>query len=381
MVNKLLPTEFAPVELASEKALKQQSDIIADQALLVGVLNGVSTAVVILNPERQIVFGNKAMLDFLSKNDLNDITGKRVGDVFGCVHARESDSGCGTTLFCRMCGAVHAILSSQKGNTDVQECRITLEEKRGALDLRIMAAPLVVNGEEFSIISVQDIADEKRKEALERIFFHDLMNTASGLQGFSRLLSSASEEALSSYSSTITNLADRLVDEIEAQRQISQAENERLKIQSGSSNTIDVLNKVREGYLEHEVARERHIEVDDGAIGLDFFTDETLLIRVLGNMIKNALEAIKPGEAVSLSCRQVGDNIRFSVWNPGEIPTEVRLQIFQRSFSTKALGRGLGTYSIKLLSENYLKGKVGFTTSAADGTLFYGDYPADLKAD
>ena len=46
------------------------------------------------------------------------------------------------------------------------------------------------------------------------------------------------------------------------------------------------------------------------------------------------------------------------------------MKIFQRSFSTKGEGRGLGTYSMKLLTERYLGGRVSFTTSADEGTIF-----------
>jgi sensor histidine kinase regulating citrate/malate metabolism len=49
--------------------------------------------------------------------------------------------------------------------------------------------------------------------------------------------------------------------------------------------------------------------------------------------------------------------------------------IFQRSFSTKGFGRGLGTYSIRLLTERYLKGSVSFTSSALSGTIFRVRYP------
>jgi sensor histidine kinase regulating citrate/malate metabolism len=63
--------------------------------------------------------------------------------------------------------------------------------------------------------------------------------------------------------------------------------------------------------------------------------------------------------------------IYFSIKNPGLIPAEVQSQIFQRSFSTKGKGRGLGTYSIKLLTERYLNGSVGFTSSIERGTEFF----------
>mgnify|MGYP006293419399 CR=1 len=37
--------------------------------------------------------------------------------------------------------------------------------------------------------------------------------------------------------------------------------------------------------------------------------------------------------------------------------------LFKRSFSTKGVGRGIGTYSMKLFGEKYLKGKVDFKNS------------------
>jgi sensor histidine kinase regulating citrate/malate metabolism len=52
------------------------------------------------------------------------------------------------------------------------------------------------------------------------------------------------------------------------------------------------------------------------------------------------------------------------------MPEEVKMQLFQRSFSTKGEGRGIGTYSIRLLTENYLNGKVSFISNKTDGTVF-----------
>ena len=60
------------------------------------------------------------------------------------------------------------------------------------------------------------------------------------------------------------------------------------------------------------------------------------------------------------------------------MPPEVQLQVFNRSFSTKGNGRGIGTYSIKLLCERYLKGKVSFVSSAEQGTIFKVTLPLAL---
>ncbi|HOX23196.1 MAG TPA: ATP-binding protein, partial [Elusimicrobiales bacterium] len=61
---------------------------------------------------------------------------------------------------------------------------------------------------------------------------------------------------------------------------------------------------------------------------------------------------------------------------PTPMEEAVRVRIFQRSFSTKGSGRGLGTYSIRLLTEKYLRGKASL---AADehGTTFIITLPAD----
>jgi sensor histidine kinase regulating citrate/malate metabolism len=82
------------------------------------------------------------------------------------------------------------------------------------------------------------------------------------------------------------------------------------------------------------------------------------------------LEATKAGGTVSLGAEVNAADCTFWCQNDGAIPREVALQIFQRSFSTKGRGRGIGTYSIKLLGERYLGGQVSFTSMPETGTRF-----------
>ena len=65
------------------------------------------------------------------------------------------------------------------------------------------------------------------------------------------------------------------------------------------------------------------------------------------------------------------NNIKF-------IPRDIQLQIFNRSFSTKGQNRGLGTYSMKLLS-SFLKGDINFTSSEENGTTFNAEYPIKIE--
>lgn len=96
---------------------------------------------------------------------------------------------------------------------------------------------------------------------------------------------------------------------------------------------------------------------------------------MIGNLIKNALEASSPGQTVTVTFEN-GASPKFSVHNQSVMPEPVKLQIFQRSFSTKAAhGRGIGTYSVKMLAERYLKGNVSFRSEPGEGTTFSVTFP------
>ena len=101
-----------------------------------------------------------------------------------CIRWRLEPWGCGTATFCRTCGVLRAILNSQHCDVpDVQECHILSEMNEGvtALDLRVRATPIIIAGERLTVFAMQDIADENRCAVLERLFFHDILNTADEL--------------------------------------------------------------------------------------------------------------------------------------------------------------------------------------------------------
>ena len=106
------------------------------------------------------------------------------------------------------------------------------------------------------------------------------------------------------------------------------------------------------------------------------WTDEVLLGRVIGNLIKNALEASASGQTVTVAFENKRQPL-FAIHNPSVMPEAVQLQMFQRSFSTRrGRGRGIGSYSVKLLTEKYLKGKVWFVSRETEGTTFFVALPS-----
>jgi K+-sensing histidine kinase KdpD len=119
------------------------------------------------------------------------------------------------------------------------------------------------------------------------------------------------------------------------------------------------------------VAQGKPLRVEDKTGGLTFKVDSWLLQRVLGGMVMNALEASAEGDEVRLTAEVSGSLLTFSVWNRQVIPVEVTKRIFEQNFTTHAeLGRGMGTYFMKVIGEQSLGGKVDFSTSATGGTVF-----------
>jgi signal transduction histidine kinase len=377
-------TQFASAERATFETLQQQQDLFADAGFMLEIIDAVPDGLVVLNEQRQIVYSNQAFCQAV-QIDSDSAVGLRPGEAFNCIHAFESDGGCGTTEFCSTCGAVRAILKAQKGAKDVQECRIIRHSHDGAedaLDLRVWATPIQLNGDAYTIFAVNDISNEKRRRILERVFFHDIRNTAGAIQGLAELVALADDPAELQefdFGGLLDQASHQLLDEIEAQRQLLAAENEELELEPRRIQSLLLLQDVKKIYDRHIVSEERLIQLDPQSENGEMLTDPTLLKRVVGNMVKNALEACKPGETVTIGCGRFGEYIRFWVHNPAHMPRDVQLQIFQRSFSTKGNGRGLGTYSMKLLSERYLNGRVTFKSSPHEGTVFIGLYPSRVN--
>jgi hypothetical protein len=123
------------------------------------------------------------------------------------MHSRETPGGCGIAESCKVCGAFLAIYRGLRGESSLEECRMTLAGGT-SLDLRVWARPFDLDNERFLFLSIQDISDEKRRQALEKIFFHDLLNTAGGLQSISEIIEDSAPEELRELREIIASLSE-----------------------------------------------------------------------------------------------------------------------------------------------------------------------------
>ena len=384
---------FAPAERDSPGEILASPAVSEARGIYGTVLDLLPDMVFVANARRQVVYANSAALQGLGRSQA-EATGDRLGELLGCMHATENPGGCGTSKACKVCGAVGTILEALDVDGRVsREARITTRGKAGleSIEALVTALAFAVQKEKFVLVTLKDRRDSERRLVLERIFFHDVMNGLASIQAGISLLGmqdGGNAETQNLYR-RLASAASTLVDEVNQQRDIILMEVGELQPTFRPTDLVSLARLIIGNFEFNQAAQGKSMILDcgpcggaggaDGAGGdasLVVETDPVLLGRVLQNMIKNAVEASTPGEEVRISLGQEGEGFVLAVHNSAFISPEDQLQVFQRSFSTKGRGRGLGTYSMRMLTEGYLRGRIGFSSTKAGGTSFWVILPA-----
>jgi len=174
----------------------------------------------------------------------------------------------------------------------------------------------------------------------------------------------------------------RLKKEVEAQRALLDNDMSEYVPDISTFTISAVFQELGDFYRKHPKTTGKNLKFEMKCDDLVVQSDASLIVRVLCNMITNALEASEPGQTVRIWAELTAEGIMFGVWNHQPVPEAIRLRIFQRNYSTKSgLGRGLGAYSMKLFGEKILGGRIDFITSEEDGTTFHFVLPKKILLD
>lgn len=365
---------FDPAHRLSDEEVALELKAISKSPIMIAVLDAAGTDMLVLNRQLQIVVSNRRAESRKSMPDPLQMHGRRLGEVYSCINAKESPAGCGAADHCNYCGALKVILSSlEKGQSVSGECVMRTKTKsgNGAGEFEVTATPIEIEERRFVVVSLNDISDQKRRELLERVFVHDLKNTLTGLIGWSDLLAQNPAEDTEKTASRVSAIARNIAEEIENHRLLILAESGQFTATFQDVSVAEILLPLKLLFGRHELAYTKQILLSEPIPNRFIHTDPAVLRRVLINMVTNALEATPKNGVVRIDFGQNEKRVTFSVWNEGVIPTEVAAHIFKRSFSTKAaVGRGLGTYSMKLFGEDVLGGKISFQSTGSKGTVF-----------
>lgn len=361
-------------ERKTKSTLIKDYELICSNALAVSILNAMPIATMLLNQQRQLIYGNQALLDLMGIESITTLLGQKPGELIGCMNEKTGFDGCGTSPSCKVCGALKAINNCLDNGSGSAEGSINTAF--GPLNIAIKAETIVIDGQEFILFSLQDISDEKKRLLLERIFYHDILNTAHNVSGMTELLASGDfEDSKEQFLGMLMKSATKLIDEINTHRLITHESYTEQISKPVVINSIDLFNEMVTEFNSFMVIDSQFI-LDNRSEDFNFKANRVLIRRVITNMIKNAFEA--EGEFGKITFGIIPYQRKGAmIWvnNPSYMNEDIQLQIFNRSFSTKSADRGLGTYSMKMLTEKYLKGKIHFTSTRGSGTSFIIEIP------
>lgn len=363
---------FAPKEKSPWNEIHLQKNRILNHLVFKTVIDAMPQNFLILNRNHQAVYGNQSLFKLLNLDE-TQVLGRRPGEFFNCVNCASHNSSCGNSEACMCCGALDAVIRGIRGEEILQECRIRLENSE-TLNLNVWVKQIHVENEIFVILILFDISNKKKKEIMERIFLHDVLNTAGGILGYTQKLQNQFGEIKTEVDRESIEILQKLmlsmVEQIREQKLLLAAEKENISPVYDKIDSLALMKEILSLYKNHVLAENRKIRIEDQSESLLFKSDHVLIHRILCNMMLNALEASHDGDTILMKSDLKENQIRFSMTNPGVIPKAVQNQIFQRAFSTKGEGRGQGSYSMKLLSQRYLNGDITFISSEKTETVF-----------
>ena len=164
--------------------------------------------------------------------------------------------------------------------------------------------------------------------------------------------------------------SETLIQQIDTMTSVASAFSNFASMPAQQNETLNVVAVVE---LALDIFNEDQIVFESSAPEIISKIDRTQLIRIITNLVKNAIQAIpelQEEKRVAVSVKKEKDNVLIVVEDNGVgIKEEDKIRIFEPKFTTKSSGMGLGLGIIKNIIENY-KGSIHFETEYGKGTRF-----------
>lgn len=160
-----------------------------------------------------------------------------------------------------------------------------------------------------------------------------------------------------------------LIQQIDTMSSIASAFSNFAKMPAQQNEMLNVVEITR---LAMDIFNEDYINVFFEREEIIVKFDRTQLIRVITNLVKNAIQAISPDRSplIDVRVREEDGNAVISVEDNGVgISEENTPKIFEPKFTTKTSGMGLGLGMVKNIVETY-NGSITFTSEENKGTTF-----------
>lgn len=298
-------------------------EIRAREEFLSVVIERVPTGVIIASGDGFVRYSNRAALAYLSLPALTHMNKIR-----------------------QLYPALSAVLETLASNESRTAAIETEKESRQILVQRITIA---LDSHETHIITLNDIKaplDQRETDSwisLIRVMTHEIMNSVAPIRSIAEVLierDSALTPPAAKAVATIYSTSDSLLRFVADYRKFSAVPQPKL-----AAVAVDTLLAQATTRVASEAsARGINISSEIGSSVSTLYADGGLILQVLHNLLKNAVEATPARGTITIaaSLARTG-RPQISVYNSGEaIDAQIRPYIFTPFFSTKPDGSGIG---------------------------------------
>tara|TARA_R110002126_G_C10468055_1_gene500831 strand:+ start:635 stop:2044 length:1410 start_codon:yes stop_codon:yes gene_type:complete len=247
--------------------------------------------------------------------------------------------------------------------------KIVLNSASSEIEILVEAYNNMIDQLEESAVKLAKSEREQAWREMAKQVAHEIKNPLTPMrltvQSFERKFNPEDKnirEKLREYSQT-------LIQQIDVMSSIASAFSDFAKMPTQKREKIEVISIVK---LALDIFNEDFITYTTKETELFANLDKTQLIRIVTNLIKNALQASEKEENPIIDVKVISTkkNVKIIVSDNGKgIPEEVKNLIFEPKFTTKSSGMGLGLPMIKNIIEAY-DGNISFTSEEGIGTVF-----------
>ena len=266
---------------------------------------------------------------------------------------------------------------------------IKIAHPDGIMQLSVYVIELLMRGERFKLVSLQNIQSELEEKEMEawqnlvKILTHEIMNSIAPISSLAGTLKGELEykiehnEPLNSSDmedcmmgiSTIEKRSEGLISFVSDFRSLAHIPTPKFG-SIGISRLFDQLEILLQNQLENQgITLEKELNPNE----LILFGDQTQIEQVLINLLQNAIQALEDAEEKRITLRAFIDEagkIIIEVSDTGKgIEEEALSKIFIPFFTTKKKGSGIGLSLSKQIMRRH-KGNIQVRSRLGQGTTF-----------
>jgi two-component system, NtrC family, nitrogen regulation sensor histidine kinase NtrY len=258
---------------------------------------------------------------------------------------------------------------------DQKNEKIVIEANSREINSLIKAYNAMVDKLEESATMLAQSEREQAWREMAKQVAHEIKNPLTPMrltvQSFQRKFDSEDpdlKQKLNDYTKT-------LIQQIDTMSSVASAFSNFASMPAQQNETLNVVEVVE---FSLDIFNEEYIHFESDEEEIITIMDRTQLIRIITNLVKNAIQAIpeeQEEKSIVVAVKRVNNNVNITVKDNGiGIELENTEHIFEPKFTTKTSGMGLGLGIIKNIIENY-KGTITFETEYGKETTFIVSLP------